>query len=69
MQVKQSKEKIFFHPLSITLSLSPSLFISQLSLELQNWASKVFLFVIKLSYSFLHLLHKDKFSIFSFLGF
>ena len=28
--------------------LSPSLFIPQLSLELQNWASKVFLFVIKL---------------------
>ena len=43
---KKPTKQLFFHSLSVILSSSLS--ISQLSLELQNWASKVFLFLIKL---------------------
>ena len=45
---KKKNPRATFLSFSLHYSLSPSLSISQPSLEVQNWASKVFLFLIKL---------------------
>ena len=46
--VSEAIQRENFLSFSLHYSLSPSFFISQLSPKLQNWASKLFLFVTKL---------------------